>query len=355
MPLLARMINAPLAIDVRQGAIASLGSLLADRRIANEGRIAVAVGPGQGAQIAAELDLPNCEVFKVDGGSVDVGTELGKKLRSGAYEAVAGIGGGKTVDVTKYAASMAGIPMVAVATNLSHDGIASPVSSLEHESGKGSYGVTMPVAVVVDVDYVRAAPQRLVRSGVGDVVSNLSAIADWELAGREQGEPVDGMAVTFARTAAEAIVNRSDTVDSQEFLTALAEALVLSGMAMSVAGSSRPASGACHELLHAIDQLYPGTSNHGELAGIGALYAYFLRSRYQGFGEARMYEIRACIRRHGLPALPADVGLDEEQFARAVAHAPATRPGRYTVLEHLALSDDDIRRSVAEYVQAIDR
>ena len=48
MPLLARMLAAPMVIDVRPGAICALGDLLADRRIANSGRVAVAVGPGQG-------------------------------------------------------------------------------------------------------------------------------------------------------------------------------------------------------------------------------------------------------------------------------------------------------------------
>jgi glycerol-1-phosphate dehydrogenase [NAD(P)+] len=355
MPLLARMINAPLAIDVRRGAIADLGTLLADRRIANEGRIAVAVGPGQGEQIAADLDLPHCTVFHVEGGSVDAANSLGKQLRAGSFEAVTGIGGGRTIDVTKFAATLAGIPMVAVATNLSHDGIASPVSSLEHESGKGSYGVTMPIAVVVDVDYVRGGPQELVRSGVGDVISNLSAIDDWELAGVHQDEPVDGIAVTFARVAAEAVLNRPDSVESEEFLTVLAESLVMSGMAMSVAGSSRPASGACHEILHAVTQLYPGVSNHGELAGIGALYSYFLRERYLGWDAGRSQEIRDCLRRHSLPLVPADVGLDAGQFARAVESAPSTRPGRYTVLEHLALSPDEISRSVTSYVEAVGR
>ncbi|GAB7101479.1 iron-containing alcohol dehydrogenase family protein [Thermobifida fusca] len=355
MPLLARMLASPLSIDVRRGAIADLGLLLADRRIANEGRIAVAVGPGQGARIVADLNLPHCEVFQVDEGTVDVANELGKKLRTEAFEAVAGIGGGKTIDVTKFAATMAGIPMIAVATNLSHDGIASPVSSLEHESGKSSYGVNMPVAVVVDVDYVRSAPDRLVRSGIGDVLSNLSAITDWELAGKEMDEPVDGMAVTFARVAAESVLHRRDSVESESFLTALAEALVLSGMAMSVAGSSRPASGADHEILHAIDQLYPGTSNHGELAGLGTLFAFFLRSRYLGHGEQQLEDIRASLLRHRLPTLPSDVGLDEEQFVKAVVHAPSTRPGRYTVLEHLNLSEDEIRRSVRDYVQTFGR
>ncbi|OLT28913.1 3-dehydroquinate synthase [Nocardiopsis sp. CNR-923] len=349
------MLPSPLAIDVRRGAIASLGTVLADRRIATEGRIAVAVGPGQGGQIAADLDLPQCEVFQVDEGTVDAATDLGKKLRSGAYEAVAGIGGGKTIDVTKFAATMAGIPMVAVATNLAHDGIASPVSSLEHEGGKPSIGVTMPIAVVIDVDYVQAAPPQLVRSGIGDVVSNISAIEDWELAGRIGGEPVDGMAVTFARVAAEAVLHRPDSIESDAFLAVLAEGLVLSGMAMSVAGSSRPASGACHEILHAITQLYPGTSNHGELAGLGALYASFLRVRHLGWSQRRLEEIRSCLIRHRLPVLPSDVGLGDDDFVRAVVHAPGTRPGRFTILEHLSLSEAEIKRSVADYVETVGR
>lgn len=355
MPLLARMLQSPLAIDVRRGAIARLGDVLADRRIATEGRIALVVGPGQGERIERDVDLPQCEVFQVSEGTVDAATDLGKKLRSGAYEAVAGIGGGKTIDVTKFAATMAGIPMVAVATNLAHDGIASPVSSLEHEGGKPSIGVTMPIALVIDVDYVQAAPSHLVRSGIGDVVSNISAIEDWELAGRINGEPVDGMAVTFARVASEAILHRPDSVESEAFLTVLAEGLVLSGMAMSVAGSSRPASGACHEILHAVTQLYPGTSNHGELAGLGTLYASYLRVTRMGWSESRMQEIRDCLLRHDLPIVPSDVGLSQEEFTKAVALAPDTRPGRFTILEHLNLSEDEIGRSVTEYVETVGR
>src|SRR5215467_7133824 len=269
---LSRILTAPLVVDVRPGAVADLGALLADRRIATEGRVAVAVGPRQGDSVIADLDLRGAEVFRVADGTVDSAVALGKRLRADAYEAVAGIGGGRTIDVTKFAAHMAGVPMVAVATNLAHDGIASPVSSLEHESGKGSYGVVPPVAVLVDLDRVRSGPLRLVRAGIGDVVNNLSAIADWELAAADRSEPVDGLAVTMARTAAQAVLHQPGTIGDDEFLTVLAESLVLSGMAMTVAGSSRPASGGCHEILYAIDQLYPGTGNHGELAGVGAPY-----------------------------------------------------------------------------------
>src|SRR5579859_3318093 len=278
MPLLARLLPAPVAVDVRRGAIAGLGALLADRKIATRGRVAIAVGPGQhGAGITARLRLAEAEVFRVEAATVDSAVKLGKRLRAGSYEAVAGIGGGRTIDVTKFAAHMAGIPMVSVATNLAHDGIASPVSSLEHESGKSSYGVAPPVGVVVDLDSVRTAPARLIRSGIGDAISNLSAIADWELAAAEAGEQVDGLAVTLARSAAQAVLHQPGSADCDEFRTVLAEALILSGMAMTVAGSSRPCSGGDHEILHAIDQLYPGAGTHGELAGVGALFCTWLR------------------------------------------------------------------------------
>jgi glycerol-1-phosphate dehydrogenase [NAD(P)+] len=347
MPLLARMIPAPLVVDVRRGAITELSALLVDRRIATEGRVAVAVGPGQGDSIAALLELSGCEFFRVDDGTVETAVQLGKTLRAGSYEAVAGIGGGRTIDVTKFAANMAGMPMISVATSLAHDGIASPVSSLEHESGKGSYGVAPPVAVVVDLDSVRAAPVGLVRAGIGDVVSNLSAIADWKLAVADMGERLDGLAVTLARTAAHAVLHQPGTVASDEFLM-VAEALILSGMSMTVAGSSRPASGGDHEIMHAIDKLYPGTSNHGELAGVGALFCAYLRGD-RGQGEM----ISACLARHGLPRTPGELGLSEADFTKAVVCAPATRPGRYTILEHLGLTEAEAGERVGGYVRSI--
>jgi glycerol-1-phosphate dehydrogenase [NAD(P)+] len=348
MPLLARLIPAPLVVDVRRGAIAELGALLADRRIATEGRVAIAVGPGQGDSLAARVEFSGAEFFRVEDGTVDTAVRLGKTLRAGAYEAVAGIGGGRTIDVAKFAANMAGMPMISVATSLAHDGIASPVSSLEHESGKGSYGVAPPVAVVVDLDSVRAAPERQVSAGIGDVVSDLSAIADWELAAADTGERLDGLAVTLARTAAHAVLHQPGTVGSDEFLTVLAEALILSGIAMTVAGSSRPASGGDHEIMHAIDKLYPGTSNHGELAGVGALFCAHLRG-----DTVQQQLVSACLARHGLPRTPAELGLSEAEFTKAVVCAPGTRPGRYTILERLDMTEGEAAQQVGEYVRSI--
>jgi glycerol-1-phosphate dehydrogenase [NAD(P)+] len=354
VPLLTRQVGTPLTIDIGPGAVAGLAPLLADRRISSGGHVAVVVGPGLGREIAATLrpSLENGEIWDVAGGSVQAGAELAVRLRAGFYDAVVGIGGGRTIDVAKYAASLSGLPVVAVATSLSHDGIASPVASLEDDDAgrKSSYGVQMPIAVVVDLDYVRRSEPPMRRSGIGDTVSNLSAIADWRLAERERGEEVDGVAVTFARVAATSVIHRDDGIDDDAFLTALAESLVLSGLAMATAGSSRPCSGGDHEILHAIDHLFPGTAHHGELAGAASLFTSFLRAD-QGLADG----IEACLRRHGLPRTPADLGLSEDQFVAAVVAAPGTRPDRFTILEHLALDEAGVRRAVAEFRDAYDR
>jgi glycerol-1-phosphate dehydrogenase [NAD(P)+] len=353
VPLLTRMVGTPLAIDIWPGAIEALAPLLADRRISSGGHVAVAVGPGQGEEIAEVLrpQLENASIITVEGGSVEAARGLASKLHDGFYDALVGIGGGRTLDVAKHAASLSALPMVAVATNLAHDGIASPVASLESDGGrKLSYGVQMPIAVVIDLDYVRRSAPAMRRSGIGDAVSNLSAIADWRLAERERGEVVDGVAVTFARTAALAVLHRRDGIDDEAFLMALAEALVLSGLAMATAGSSRPCSGGDHEIVHAIDHLFPDTAGHGELAGVGSLFTSFLRG-----DEALTAEIDACLTRHELPRTPADLGLGEDDFVRAVLDAPSTRPDRYTVLEHLDMDEGEARKRVRAYADAFGR
>lgn len=351
MPLLARTVATPVVVEVRAGAVAGLAPLLADGRISSTGKVAIAVGPGQGDAIAVEVrkSTPAASIFTVEGGTLEAAQDLMARIREDYFDAVVGIGGGRTLDVAKYAASMMGLPFVSVATNLAHDGLASPVASLEAHGRKASFGVHIPIAVFVDIDYVRRAPPEQIVGGIGDVLSNLNALADWELASRVRGETVDGLAATLARSAAEAVLHRPDTLDSADFLRTLAESIILSGIAMGVAGSSRPCSGACHEISHAIDALYGGQAGHGEQVAVGALFASFLRD------DPTVPALDAALRRHGVPRLPADIGLTTEEFVKAVIEAPMTRPDRFTVLEHLALDQSSIRERVDAFLEAFSR
>ncbi|WP_326595312.1 iron-containing alcohol dehydrogenase family protein [Streptomyces sp. NBC_01803] len=351
MPVLTRLIPSPVSVDITAGALDNLAGLLADQRISSSGRLAVAISNGSGAALRERLApaLPGADWYEVAGGSLDAAVQLADAMRSGRYDAVVGLGGGKIIDAAKYAAARVGLPMVAVATNLAHDGICSPVSTLDNDAGRGSYGVPTPIALVVDLDVIRRAPVRYVRSGIGDAISNISAIADWELSHRETGEQIDGLAAAMARQAGEAVLRHPGGCGDDRFLTVLAEALVLSGIAMSIAGHTRPSSGACHEISHALDLLHPKRSApHGEQVGLGAAFAMHLR------GEPDQCGLFAdVLRRHGLPVLPDDIGFTADEFVTAVAFAPQTRPGRYTILEHLDLTNDQIRDTYADYVKTI--
>jgi glycerol-1-phosphate dehydrogenase [NAD(P)+] len=346
------MVQAPLAVDIRQGALADLPSLLADQRISGQGDVLLAVGPTTGRAIADTVlpSLSRAHVHVVEAGTIAAAQELGAQLRAHPYDALVAIGGGRTIDVAKYAASAYGLPMVAVPTNLAHDGIASPVAALDHDGGRGSYGVHIPLAVVIDLDYVRAAPVEQTRAGIGDVISNLNAVADWRLAAEVRGERIDGLAAALAHTAAQAVVHARHGTESIDFLGLLAESLVLSGIAMAVAGSSRPCSGACHEISHTIDRMHPGLASHGQQVGMAALFAAYLRK-----DDALMADIGDCLARHGLPRLPSDLGLTNKQFADVVVRAPESRPDRYTILEHLALDADSARDQVDGYIRAVSR
>ncbi|MER6036754.1 MULTISPECIES: iron-containing alcohol dehydrogenase family protein [unclassified Streptomyces] len=351
MPVLTRLIPSPVVVDIRPGALDDLAGVLADERISQSGRLAVAVSNGSGARLRERLapTLPGATWYEVGGGTIDDAVRLASDIKAGRYDAVVGLGGGKIIDCAKFAAARVGLPLVAVATNLAHDGLCSPVATLDNDAGRGSYGVPNPIAVVIDLNVIREAPVRFVRSGIGDAISNISAVADWELANRVNGEKIDGLAAAMARQAGESVLRHPGGVGDDGFLQVLAEALVLTGIAMSVSGDSRPSSGACHEINHALDLLYPKrAAAHGEQCGIGAAFAMHLR----GAHEEAAYMARV-LRRHGLPVLPEEIGFSVDEFVRAVEFAPETRPGRYTILEHLDLKTNQIKDTYADYVKAI--
>ncbi|CAL2069438.1 MULTISPECIES: iron-containing alcohol dehydrogenase family protein [Streptomyces] len=351
MPLLTRLIPSPVVVDIRPGALDDLAGVLADERISQSGRLAVAVSGGSGAQLRERLapSLPGASWYEVGGGTLDDAIRLAGEMKSGHYDAVVGLGGGKIIDCAKFAAARIGLPLVAVPTNLAHDGLCSPVATLDNDAGRGSYGVPNPIAVVIDLDVIRAAPARFVRAGIGDAISNINAIADWELSHRVNGEKIDGLAAAMARQAGEAVLRHPGGIGDNGFLQVLAEALVLSGISMSISGDSRPSSGSCHEINHAFDLLFPKrAAAHGEQCGLGAAFAMYLRGAHEEAGHTAQ-----VLRRHGLPVLPEEIGFTVDEFVRAVEFAPETRPGRYTILEHLDLKPNQIKDIYADYVKAI--
>lgn len=248
------------------------------------------------------------------------------------HDALIAIGGGRPIDVAKAAGLVTGLPVVVVPTQLSADGIASPISVIAESGGEVvSERSALPVAVIADLETISAAPIGFARAGVGDLLGNSSALVDWRIAADADEARVDDFAALLSSCAL-LLIDGLDLspLGSGELPIDLArrllDGLVLSGLAMEIAGSSRPCSGSEHLISHALDRLEPGTAAHGEQVAFGTLVA----TKLQGGDVAAVRESIVAV---GMKGALNGFGLGADRLAEIVAYAPATRPGRFTVLD----------------------
>jgi glycerol-1-phosphate dehydrogenase [NAD(P)+] len=246
-------------------------------------------------------------------------------------DAVIGLGGGKALDVAKYVAFLAGLPMYAVPTSLSNDGFCSPQSSLTLGGARRSLPAGLPFAVVVDTTVCLGAPEPLWWSGVGDLAAKVTAVADWKLAYHATGEPVDDFAALLSDATVSQFLAQPSRDD--EGMRLLATSLMLNGISMAVCGSSRPASGAEHLISHALDAISARPRLHGLQVGV----ATYLVSRLQGQGTDRIAE--AFDRTGFWDGIRADP-FSKAEWIEAVRRAPAVNPGRFTVLSTRECADE---------------
>ncbi len=263
-----------------------------------------------------------------------------EKAAKGA-DFLVGVGGGRVIDTAKIVAYNLDLPFISVPTAASHDGIASARASVPMESGHSSLEAQPPVAIVADTGVIAAAPHRLLAAGCADVISNYTAILDWELAHRVRGEAMSEYAIALSKMTAEILVKNAAIIKPHQEQSArfVIKALVSSGVAMSIAGSSRPASGSEHKFSHALDRLAPGKALHGESCGIGTIISMYLHG-----GDWR--GIRASLRSIGAPTTPSDVGIDDATAVEALMMAKTIRPERFTIFD-MGLTRDSAENLVA--------
>ncbi len=262
-----------------------------------------------------ERSLPYGErVAQAVGGTLITGDNAPE---DGDYSLALGVGGGSVIDRAKLWAYGRGVPFVSVPTLASSDGIASPVSVLD---GRSRF-LTLPHGVIVDLGIIAEAPKWSVLAGIGDLVSNLSASLDWDRFRDRSQEPYSPEASSMARLGALSLLSTRAT----DPLEALVWGLILSGLAMNLAGSSRPASGPEHKVSHALDSI-----GYGEKHGIqvGVFTPLFLKLN----GYPMWEEVRGYLVGVGLPEC---ITLTEKEAVEVFSRASETRPNRYTVLEEV--------------------
>ncbi len=265
------------------------------------------------------------------------------EVRSLGARFVVGVGGGSKIDITKVVAARLRIPFVSVPTSAAHDGISSPRASLHDPDRVASIEAVVPIGILADTSVIVQAPFRLLASGCADVLSNVTAVLDWKLAARLRNEEYSSTGATLAEYAAQEIADHAHLIkpNLEESVWIAIRPMIVAGIAMSVAGSSRPCSGSEHLFSHALDRSALHPSLHGEQCGVGAIMMMYLHG-----GDWK--RLKSALRTIGAPTTAKELGVTAEEIVGALVAAHRIRPERYTIL-----GDNGLTREAAERLATV--
>lgn len=253
-------------------------------------------------------------------------------------DCIVGIGGGKTLDMCKYVSHIVKKHFISIPTAMAHDGIASPIAVLTTEEGiNKSLVCGVPSGIIIDMDIIMKSPVRLIKAGIGDILSNYTAIYDWQLAEKRGLDKVNEFSSLLASAATTSIVNFGEkNINNEKFIKQLSESIILSGMAMEIANSSRPCSGSEHLFSHALDKYTSHTNLHGLQVALGAIISsYFQGSDYK--------ELINFLHEFSIDVNPKSLGITVEEFIFCMQNARLMKPKRYTILNEADLSKKNLR------------
>lgn len=290
-----------------------------------------------GDQIKENLVRSGYDIHIID--TDEANQENLKKVEQVAKEVKAtyllGVGGGSKIDLAKMAAKDLDLEFLSIPTSASHDGIASGRASIKSNSVPLSLEAKVPLGVIADTNVIVKAPYRLLAAGCADVISNSTALKDWEFARRMRNEEFSRSAYELANYTAETIIDNADLIrpNMEESVWIAIRPIIISGISMSVAGSSRPTSGAEHMFSHALDVIAPGKALHGEQCGVGCIMMMYLHG-----GD--WMRIRTALQKIGAPTSAKELGISNEKVIEALVTAHTIRKDRFTILGNLGLTHE---------------
>lgn len=283
----------------------------------------------------------------VDYNTIDYAMEVAERVIATDIDCIVAMGGGKTLDVGKYASFVSKRPFLSIPTTMAHDGIVSPIAVLKRQDHKPkSLGCAMPSMIILDTELIATCPSRLIKAGIGDTISNYMALKDWDFAVSRDKDEMNGYAYMMSRTSQDALMKTQYDHICPEFINVLANCLVLSGIAMDYAGSSRPVSGSEHLFSHALDYFCEKQNLHGLNVALGTVGVLKI------IGEEPSEVVR-CLKKFEVDVNPEHMGISEDTFIYCMQHATEMRNNRYTYLHEADLNADKLRKIYRELVEEL--
>ncbi|MBO5293416.1 MAG: sn-glycerol-1-phosphate dehydrogenase [Lachnospiraceae bacterium] len=201
------------------------------------------------------------------------------------------VGSGTINDLCRFVSYKKNIEYFIIGTAPSMDGFTSNVAAMITDHTKTTYEAHKPKAVIGDLDILSKAPMDLIAAGVGDVIGKYVCLTDWKMAHLITGEYFCEEVEALVRKSIQKVSDAAMKIGSRDkaAIAGLMEGLVLSGIAMSYIGNSRPASGSEHHLSHYWEMMFLQHGEHGAWhgtkVGVGTVTALRL---YQLFAEAEL-------------------------------------------------------------------
>jgi len=334
------------------GAIISSGSLCRSMRLKGLGLIVTGATTKKiaGEAVACSLreagydtDFLIAENATME--SVEKAMAIARETRA---DFLLGVGGGKAIDIAKLASIQLDKYFISIPTAASHDGIASSRASILHDGESVSIQAEAPLCVIADTSIIVKSPYRLLAAGCGDIISNYTAVLDWKLASRLRNVYFSDYAAALSQMTAQIIVDSAHEIKPglEESVRLVVKALVSSSVAMSIAGSSAPASGSEHKFSHVLDKIAPKPALHGEQCGLGTILTMYLHG-----GDWR--GIRNALKAIGAPVTAKEIGIEDNYIVQALSEAHTIRPERYTILGDTGITIE-AAENVARTTEVID-
>ena len=340
-----KQINIPYLLKIGSGKVKKIGKYLADKNLFN-----AAVFWSEGIQhLLSERFYPGMEenkvkiVYEQDVRFINIEeiTKITFNLPK-TTDVIIGIGGGKALDFAKFCAHLLRLPFISVPTSTSNDGFCSPNSSLIVDGKRKTVKASIPFGVVADLDVIKESPQICLYSGVGDRVSKITALYDWKQAAERGLDRYNDFASLMSYNSLTLLFNKHSTnINETSFQRSLVNSLLTSGIAMEIAGSSRPASGSEHLISHGLDAVSRRPRMHGLQVGVATYLCALLQNN-----PSTSY-VRDILSVTGFFNYIKQDPLSKDDFIKALQMAPTIKANYYTVL-----SEPD---SFARALQIIDK
>lgn len=189
-------------------------------------------------------------------------------------DVIIAVGSGTLNDLARFISFRLRIPYIVAAAAPSMDGYASTVAPLITNNMKITYEAKVPWAIVADLDIIAKSPQEMIAAGFGDILGKITAAVDWQLSALINDEYYCPEVAALMKSALDSTLALRNDLQNRDStaLQSLMEALVISGVAMSFVGNSRPASGAEHHLSHYWEMQYLSAGKepvlHGTKVGV---------------------------------------------------------------------------------------